>query len=239
MDERIESYFNKTLDEQEKQRFELEMDEAPELMEDIAFYIQAKTAAQAAHKNLELERKHKQWTALPSDHKPNLLLYFKIAAAAVLLIISSLFFYNRLTKDQVASEASSYIAQNYNALPVLMGDQEKILQLAVSQYNQKKYAVAIASAGEFLKSSPMDPEGLKLMGFANLQMKNYNMAITYFHRITVQSNLHENGGAFFEALTYLMRNDKKDKEVARNLLKKIVSENQVGKTQAIEWLEKL
>jgi FimV-like protein len=50
--------------------------------------------------------------------------------------------------------------------------------------------------------------------------------------------LYSNPGQFYKALALLLRNESGDKDQAKELLQKVIDEDQEGSKMAQEWLEK-
>ncbi|SEA50724.1 hypothetical protein [Pedobacter hartonius] len=236
MDERIESYFDSTMDEQQKSRFEKDMDQSPELLDEIAFYLQARISVQDGSGTTTLQEKHREWTSIPAAKPDRFGLFTGIGIAAAILVILGLYFLNNNLSPGLPQQASVYLAQNFTSLPVQLGNRDDQLQAAILQYNESGYAAAQQSADAYLQHHPNDPEGLKIRGFANLQLKHFDEAIADFNRITVQKELYQNPGKFYAAISHLLRNQPGDERKAKGLLEEIIRENQTGKAKALEWL---
>jgi|GEM_PF-876545 len=237
MDERIEEYFDHKLDEQKKRSFENEITASPELRDEIAFYLQVKTAARQDDRETELLRKHQLWTTLESPVNKNPWL-IRIGVAAVLLLAACLFLFRNVTQTNLQQEAISYVEQSYSSMPVLMGPSKNQLQMAIDFYNKRDYYSSIHSAESYLKSHPLNPEALKVIGFADLQLKKYDLALIAFHKITLQESLYQNPGKFYEGIVYLCRNAGNDGVRAKKLLQDVIDSSQEGKIEALKWLRK-
>jgi tetratricopeptide (TPR) repeat protein len=236
MNERIEKYFESSLNVSERQAFETSLANDEEQLDDIAFYLKAKCAAQISARDLKLMEKHKEWSSLPVEDKSKWHVPAWISIAAMLMVVLSvLFFFNPL-KPRITSRAEEYINQNLKQLPVQLADSQNLLQLAISNYNKAAYELALNNAEEFLKLNPKDPEALKVAALASLQMKEYEQAISYCRKISIQTGLFDNPGKFYEALTYLSRNGPSDELRADRLLQEIIDHNEAGKQDAMKLL---
>ena len=238
MDERIESYFDSKMDEQEKDRFEKDMDQSPELLDEIAFYLQARISVQDEARAATLQEKHREWTSIPAAEPGRPGLFAGIGMAAAILVILGLYFFNNNLRPGLPQQASVYLAQHYHTMPVQLGNGDDALQTAILQYNKSGYGAALQSADAYLKNHPNDPEGLKIRGFANLRLKHFDEAIADFKHVAMQKGLYQNPGKFYEAMGHLLRNQPGDERKARALLEEIIRENQTGKAKALEWLGK-
>jgi len=238
MDERIEDYFESKLDEHQKKSFESDINQSPELLDEIAFYLQVKTAARQDGRDTELQEKHARWRSLDPPVKQSAGMLVRISIAAVLLIAVGLFWYLNTTNDNLHQQALSYVEQSNSTMPVLMGASDDQLQKATALYNKKDYPAAILFTESYLNTHPLDPEGLKIIGFSNVQLKKYDQALAAFHQITLQRNLYQNPGKFYEAMTYLCRNGSDDELKAKKLMQELIDNNQEGKSEALKWLEK-
>jgi len=238
MKERIEDYFDAKLAEAEKRQVEADLVTDSDLADDAAFYLQARVAAQeAAHESL-LKEKHQQWSNLSGHRAKRLSLNNWIGIAAIgLLLILSVFYFNNPFQKNLSQQAEDLLANNLNELPVHLGEEETSLQSAIQAYNKQQYAQSTEIADSYLVTHPQDPEALKVLGLAYLQLRAYEKALPYFQQLSAQTALYSNPGKYYEALTYLLRNGSGDEETARKLLNEVVSNNLTGKQEALKLLE--
>lgn len=232
MDERIERYLESTLTASEKQDFERALHTNPSLSDDLAFYIKAKLALQES----ELSRKHQEWSSLESAGKkgmvePNWLMI----AAMLILVLGLLLFFNPF-RQSPEDRARRYVSEDLKILPLQLSSTTDTLQLALARYNQGNYDDAIRMAVLVLQKNQSDAEALEVIGLASLQKKDYEKALYYFHRISIQKTLYSNPGRFYEALTYLNRDAKSDQARAIELLRDIVRNDEAGKAKALKIL---
>jgi len=238
MEERIEHYFDAKLTEAEKLQFEADLAANAALADDSAFYLQTRLAAQqVAHEDL-LKEKHQQWSDLNKESPKSLSRNNWIGfAAAVLLIILSIFYFNNFYQKDLSLRAKKYLALNLKELPLHLSDEEQSIQEATLAYNQQKYKESITSAATYLIKHPTDAEALKVIGLAQLQLQKHDEALAYFRQLTAQTQLYSNPGKYYEALTYLLRNQPGDQETARKILNEVIEKNLEGKQDALKLLK--
>ncbi len=238
MKERIEHYFDAELTEAERRQIEADLATDIDLADDTAFYLQARIAAQqAAHENL-LKNKHQQWLSL-SERQPRHLSrnnWISIAAA-VLLVILPIFYFNNPFQNDLSTRAEYFLTNNLKELPVHLGDEEAFLQNALQAYNQQHYAQSIEAANTYLAQHPQDAEALKVLGLAQLQLRAYDKALSYFQQLSAQTQLYSNPGKYYEGLTYLLRNQPGDEDMAKKLLNEVITNSLEGKQDALKLLE--
>lgn len=238
MEERIEHYFDAKLTEAEKQQFEADLVANTDLADDTAFYLQACLAAQrVAHEDL-LKKKHQQWNALAKDSPKALSRNSWIGiAAAVLIIVLSIFYFNNSFQKDLSVRAENYLVNNLKELPLHLSDEEQSLQGAIQDYNRQKYKESIVSAVAYLIQHPADAEALKVIGLAQLQLQKYDEALSYFQQLAAQTQLYSNPGKYYEAITYLLRDQPGDQETAKKLLNEVIERNLEGKQDALKLLK--
>lgn len=238
MNERIEQYFDAALTEAERKRLEADWATDPDLADDTAFYLQVRLAAQQiAHETL-LKKKHEQWTNLTlNSSKPFMPKRWLGIAAAVLLLFFSVWYFNQSFQDDLSGRAKDYVGHQLKELPLHLGEEEQLLQQAIASYNQQQYHEAIRLTQSYLARYPQDVEAWKVIGLAQLQGGAYTEALYQFHRLGDQTQLYNNPGKYYEALTYLLRNAPGDEEKAKKLLQEVVDKNLEGKQDALKLLK--
>ncbi|MGN7202737.1 tetratricopeptide repeat protein [Pedobacter sp. SAFR-022] len=236
MDERIERYLESTLTASEKQDFEHALHTDPTLSEDLAFYIKAKLALRDASRRSELSRKHQEWESLGSASERGMFESNWLAIAAVFVLVLGLLLFFNPFHQSPEDRARRYVSKDLKILPLQLSSTTDTLQLALAKYNQGNYDDAIRMALPLLQKNQNDVEALEVIGLASLQKQDYEKALHYFRRISIQKTLYTNPGHFYEALTFLNRNVKTDKVRAIELLRDIVRNDEAGKAAALKLL---
>ena len=234
--EYIDAYFNGELNESERQQFEEEcrMDEA--FAQEVAFYITARSAAREAL----LEQKQQWQTGIANTRKkvPNksvVLQWLPYAAAACLLFAIAFYaFSNSKTPQRLAS---NYIKENYAELNQTMDASRDSMQLGIAEYNNKNYQRALVLFDGVKNKDSANSDSKKYAGLAYLQLNNYDKALQCFTELSALKVIY-NAGDVLQATTLLQRNAPGDKERAKGLLKKVVTEHEVGSDVAKKILAK-
>ncbi|NHE58502.1 tetratricopeptide repeat protein [Cyclobacterium plantarum] len=162
--------------------------------------------------------------------------FMGIAAALVLIVVSYVVFVGKgpANMNQTAEE---YFASNLLQLGQTMGSSQDSLQLGIAAYNKKEYDLAQAYFEGLLEKEPENAEVLKNLGLAQLANGEYDNAIAQFERLSQRDDLLNNPGLFFHAITLLIRNEKGDREMAKDKLEQVVAAQSEGSRLAAEWLE--
>jgi len=239
MEERIEDYFQKQLSDSEREQFEKDLKTNPEFAESVAFYLMVKSEAEKSARDKKLAEKHLQWQNLVAD-KPDTrirkLVYY--AAAAIILIAFGLgwYFLNANVKSR-EELANVYVHENFSILAVQMDGEIDSLQQAINAYNNGEYGSAENRIDAILASDPKNAEAQKLAGIVSLRLKNYDKAITCFHKLGEQKDLFSNPGKFYEAIALIQRGLPLDKKAADRLLGEVIDGNLEGKEEAVKWVK--
>jgi hypothetical protein len=222
---KIEQYYNQTLSETERRTFEQELKTNPALAEEVAFWAQARVAAQAeAHARRKEE--FAQLRQLSQKTKQRSLWYTYAAVASVVLVlgISWLIYKSQITnyESQISKEwAATYIEKNFTTLSTQMGNGTDSLQMGVSTFNSGDLTKAQAIFDAILKRDSSNAEAQKYAGIVAMRRQDYDQAIKHFHALGLRTDLVANPGKFYEALALLRRDLPLDKSKAENLLKEI------------------
>jgi len=227
--ERIENYYSNAISGEERAAFENDLKTNTALATEVAFYIQAKQAAQAeAH-----ARRKAEWAVLGKSlqkTKQRSLFYRYAAAASVVLLIGLgwLLFqsadgYNPLRGQGGFNKdwAATYIEKNFATLNTQMSSNADSLQMGVNSYNTDNLEKAQGIFDQLLQRDSGNAEAQKYAGIVSLRRGDYDQAIEHFHRLGLRTDLIANPGKFYEALALLQRNLPLDKKAAENLLKEV------------------
>lgn len=163
--------------------------------------------------------------------------YAGIAAALVLIIVSYAIFIGSGPAD-LNQRATEYYASNLQVLSQTMSVPDS-MQLAISAYNDKEYDLAQNYFEELLERNPSDAEVVKNLGVTHLAKEEYQQALNYFEQLAQRNELLNNPGLFLQALTFLIRNENGDREMAISKLKQVVATQSEKNEMAAEWLEEL
>ncbi|MEA5260101.1 hypothetical protein VB264_20050 [Arcicella aquatica] len=235
--ERIESYFNHTLSEEERQLFEKQLATDKELADEVAFYLNTKIAARENAKEKRKlafeELRKKLSTTRKIGFNPWTM---GIAASIFIALITWVLVQNNTGNP--AEIADGYIQEHFENLPVKMDGNADSLQMGVRSFNKKDYSDAKLIFDDLLVRNPDAPEILRVAGITELKLAHYAKAAEHFHELGTQTNLFANPGKFYEALS-LMKIEPFDKKTVEGLLKEVVNNDLEGKEKAIEILKQL
>ena len=239
--EYIESYFQETLNENEKRSFEKRCEQDEDFAKEVAFYL---TTRQALREEL-LTQKQAEWKEqenheeeLPSIAPAKRSIFrtwVTYAAAACLLLAVSVYLFERSSSAQQL--AANYVTTTYSQLGQIMGPRTT-MATGIEAYNNKDYNKASQVFEEVAKNDTANSYAIQYAGLAYLQVKNYDGALAKFDALSRMS-LFSNPGDFLKAVTLLERNQAGDKDEAKLLLQKVVNGNEDGSEEAKEWLKKL
>ncbi len=241
MDNRIESYFGKTLTGEERAQFEKEMRENPLLAGEVAFYLATRKAQAEGARQEMLEARHAEWQRLMEDEddakdegsRP--LKLWWAAAAAVAALAIGLAWYLNSSGPSYERLAHEYVSTELQTVNVRMDGTADSLQLAARLFNDGSLEEARRVTDGLLAKDPDHAETKKLAGIVSLRMKDYDKAIEHFQQLGAREDLFSNPGKFYEALARLERNGPGDKEKAEELLKEVLEKGLEGKEVVETW----
>lgn len=208
--EYIDNYLANRLSAADKLAFEQRLANDAAFAEDVAFYANTK----ALEREKVLSEKHAQWNKKPSGTVLNFRL-LSAGLAATLLLVMGWWLYVQNTKPDLNQLADSYIKDNLSTLPVKMDAKEDSLELGKQMYNDGKYLEAKAI---FDKLS--EPKALEYAGLSALKAKSYPEAEKAFDKLAQNTDIIENKGKFYLALTYLVQGKRQKAEVLLDEIKK-------------------
>jgi tetratricopeptide (TPR) repeat protein len=240
--EYIEAYFTQSLGDEERKAFEVRCGQDEAFAGDVAFYLTARSAA----REVLVEEKQKIYAAdddakmeRPKAAAGKRIAFRKwmlyAAAACIILFAGFYFIYQSPAPQQLANK---YIQENYAILSQTMDASRDSLQLGIAAYNSQDYQRALVLFEGINQHNPAGSDAKKYAGLAYLQTKNYDKALERFKDLSAMKGQYSNSGDFLQAVTLLQRNHPNDKEQAKQLLQKVVQENEEGSNQAREWLDK-
>ncbi|HEX5152229.1 MAG TPA: tetratricopeptide repeat protein [Parafilimonas sp.] len=238
--EYIESYFQQTLNSEERAAFEVRCERDEAFAKDVAFYI---TARQALREEL-LEQKIGEWkkeVAIEEEAAPVISMVKRkttfgrwaayVAAACVVLAVSVYLFDARTTPQKLAA---AYVN---NTLSQTMDASRDSIQLGIAAYNDQEYDRALQLFEGVEQRDPSNSDAKKYAGLTYLQKQDYDKALQQFDELA-NMKVFSNPGDFLKATTLLLRNKQGDKEEAKALLQKVVNEKEEESQKAEEWLKK-
>lgn len=236
--EYIEAYFSHTLNSEERGAFELRCVQDEAFAKEVAFYL---TTRNAARELLMAEKQkyaglHQSTTTAAPVKKLVLRKWIAYAAAAcIILFVGSYFIFKSPDPQQLANR---YIEENYTLLSQTMDASHDSLQLGIAAYRRKDFEQAIVLFEGVRQRDPQNSDAKKYAGLAYLRLNNYDKALECFKALAAMNGLYSNSGDFLQAVTLMKRNRAGDKEKAKQLLQKVVRDNEEGNQQAKEWLDK-
>ncbi len=228
----IEDYFNGLLTTEEQQAFEKRLVEDTQLAEQVGFYLS--TIHSIREPFVQQRKQHFRNLYQPAAPVVSIRKYWIYAssAAAVLVVAALLFF----RSSSPVSLADDFIQKNIRELSVKMGAGDS-LERAKELYNLNKLQESLVIFRALSRDS-LPTDALKFSGFVYLRQQNYDKAVSCFQKME-SSQLQNNPGAFYHALTLMKRNEKGDKEAAKTLLKTVVDNQLAYAEVAAGWLQKM
>lgn len=220
--EYIDDYFAELLPESEREIFNNRIKSDDEFAKEVALYLQVK--------KLGLLEKKKQFQELnKSLNKQSSLLVVKglgsIAAAAILIIgLWTLFFNNTQTPQEYAQ---NYINEKLITLDTDMSASQDSQSKAVEFYNQKKYLEALSQLKDI-----QSPQALEYRGLCYLQLKQFDLALESFKKLSENNDILQNKGYFYQSLVLIEMGNITEAKTILDTIK--TKPNVFGKTEALE-----
>jgi tetratricopeptide (TPR) repeat protein len=245
--EYIESYFTNKFPAEQAEEFEKRIESDPDFAEEVAFYLSVHRVARELAETEKKEHFKKLYQSQSAEEQisvrkistasPVRKLVYYISAAAVIagIIYGTYTFTNTVSPQQLASR---YEKENLQNLGVTMSTRADSIQTGISLYNDGRYQESLTHFETIIRSDTSSTDALRYAGCSALQLKQYDLALTWFKKLEKQS-LFSNPGALLEALTLMLRSHPGDIDTAKELLQKIVANNLEGKETAQDWLKKL
>jgi tetratricopeptide (TPR) repeat protein len=242
--EYIDDYFAGNLNPEERKNFETQMQQDKNFAEQVAFYLAAKQALRE-----ELANEKKEWFRELASRNVDLsvrtrsaqvrkMWVYRLAAAAV--FVGVVFFGGSLLFQGSTSStalADKYISNKLEDLGVKMAVTPDSMQQGKNFYNVGKYDSALQMFQAIIQGDSSKYEAKQFAGIVCLRVGDYNKALQYFQQLEKYS-LEVNPAVFYQAITFMKRNQPGDKETARQLLERVAKEHLAGDDVAPEWLHK-
>lgn len=220
--EYIDDYFAELLPESEQEIFNNRIKNDDVFAKEVALYLQAKKLG-------HLEKKKQFQELNKSLNKQSSLSVVKglgsIAAAAILIIgLWTLFFNNTQTPQEYAQ---NYINAKLITLDTDMSASKDSLSNAVELYNHKKYSEALSQ----LKNI-QSPQALEYQGLCYLQLKQFDLALESFKKLSENNDILQNKGYFYQSLVLIEMGNIKEAKTILDTIK--TKPNVFGKMEALE-----
>ncbi|WP_298355335.1 hypothetical protein [Runella sp.] len=226
MYETIDNYFEGRLSATERAAFERKLEQDKALADEAAFYLSTK----AALKEQSFQKRHAEWTKARPVQPLRWQWTSGVAAAMVLLIAV---WYVVIPSNHTLQEyAEVYIEENLMQLNTHLDTTADSLQTAIDYYNHQKYREALSIFTRLARANPRI-RAYEYEGLTQLQLKNYDAALVIFERMAADTELLENRGKFYAALTYLKKGNN---STAQRLLEEVITQDLAGKSEAERWL---
>lgn len=230
--EQIEVYLNNKMSLSERQDFENQLSINKELVEELAFYLQAK----ASNQEIAREKRKTEFEELrtkitnrsPRKIKP--LIWISGLAASVIFALG-FWWFSQINVSNPTVFTDAYIREHFEILPVKMDGISDSLQMGLRLFNERKLSKAQLIFKDILRKENSDSEATKYAGITALRLKKYGEAINYFQLLANQKNLYSNPGKFYEALTLTKQQPMNKKEIEK-LLKDVIDNNLEGSEEA-------
>lgn len=234
----INDYFNGALPPEEKSLFDKRVVEDPAFAESVSFYL---TAGEAARKDLRDERiKRFRELSLPSEQKTPISIIRTLRpwlTAAAVFVISVMGWFT-LRPVPINSLADRYIKDEFATLGPTMGTQNDSIQMGIAYFNKGKLDSASIVFQNILSRDSSLIEINTLEGKTLTRLGQYEKALVYFQKTASDKTAFDNPGVFYQAVVLLKRDGPYDREKAKILLEKVVSNNLTGAETATKWLKK-
>ncbi len=240
--EYIDSYFQQQMNEDERKVFESKCENDTAFAQEVAFYI---TARQSLREEL-LQQKQTSWHTkkiiddlpfIPTLKKSLANRWITYVAAACLVLAASVYFFE--TNPSPKKLAENYIKTNYSNLSLTMSGDRDSITLGMAAYNNKNYDRALQLFKSVEQKDESNSDAKKYAGLTYMQKEEYDSALQQFDALSNMKGLFSNSGDFFKAIALMGRNKPGDKEKAKQLLQKVLSEKEEGSEKAAEWEKKL
>ncbi len=238
--DKIEAYLARTLPLEEREAFEKEMDENPELQLEVekhrelhAVFADEDTMA-FKQQLIEISRSIREEEAAAASTFKTTSRFLKIAASIALIIgIGSAIWYTYTIQDQNNDLYAAYYSR-YPVEDVTRGDKDNVLKNILKDYASGAYKNVIDS----LENSNLKESNQRLkiyLGNSYLQTENPKDAITQFASITPSSRYYEIA-QWYLSLAHLKKNQPKQ---SIKTLKNIIEFNGSYKRKAERLLKEL
>jgi tetratricopeptide (TPR) repeat protein len=220
----IDSFFNKELDQNEKEVFEARIKADELFAEEVAEYVKTKYAFKKVSNDLKKEEFNQ---ILKSKQRIKVSLKYWLAAASILIV--SVFSWWFVSKPNLETLAANYTSEKLSQLSSNMAGNTDSFQKGIQSYNIGKYE----EAAEIFKGINT-PDAIANTGLSYLKMAAYEKAIEQFEKLEKMSLL-ANPGSFYKALTLIERNKNDDLQQAKILLEKVKTEKLEGWQEIEKW----
>ena len=240
--EYIDSYFQQTMNEDERKVFEKKCEEDESFAQEVAFYIMTRDSLREEL----LQQKQAAWRVksiiddlpfIPTLKKSFANRWITYAAAACLVLAVSVYFFE--TNPSPKKLAENYIKTNYSNLSLTMDASRDSLQLGIDAYNNKQYDKALRLFKSIEKTDTQNSDAKKYAGLTYMQKEEYDSALLQFDALAKMKGLFSNSGDFLKAVALMGRNKPGDRDKAKMLLQKVLSQKEEGSDKAAEWEKKL
>lgn len=240
--EYIDSYFQQTMDANERETFEKKCEDDEAFAKEVAFYILTR---ESLREEL-LQQKQSLWRAkkitddlpfIPTIKKSLGNRWVTYLAAACLVLAVSVYFFE--TNPSPKKLADNYIKTNYSNLSLTMDASRDSLQLGIDAYNHKDYDRALRIFKNIQKNDAQNSDAKKYAGITYIQKEEYDSALQQFEALANMKGLFSNPGDFLQAIALMSRNKPGDRDKAKMLLDKVLTEKEEGSEKAAELEKKL
>ena len=235
----IDSYFKGQLNAEEVREFELRIEQDPVFAQDVAFYVSASGMLQEEAQSATRERFSELEAMQPVKMKQTLvrkMVYWMAAAAISIGFIFRMFFMQTSTFKM----AEKFIAAEMTIdTAITMGPSlDDSMLMAKNYFFTQKYTDALKVYDALMISYPGNYELIINAGISALKAGNTEVAIGYFKKYE-EINLFADNGKFYYAVALMKRNQKGDRERAKEMLKEVVKNKYTNHEIAANWLNKM
>lgn len=244
--ERITAYIDGSMQPAEVFAFEKDLETNSELKEQLLLYQEleqtlGRSGAEIKKENelrntlsgISKEFKTPAKTVRMKDYK----FWLSVAAGFIILFVSYFLLNDKPDTNTLYAEYAVHypLSMNRGGGDSIPDAQKKLLQNAVSDFNNKNYAKALESLNPLLALDSADTELLLASGICNMETGKFNKALQIFSTVENKSSLFSARAKWYIALTMLAQ---KNTEACKKILQTIPPDADTYK-QAQELLEKL
>lgn len=238
--EYIDNYFKGEAPPDQKLQFEQRVLVDKEFAEEVSFYLSTiqvlRDENAVQKKKLFSEIYHGAPPVRQITPVRRLWPYVASAAAVLIAVFLGLYIFMQPEPSKLADD---YLKEHLQTMSMEMGSNADSIQQGKDLYNNKDYQASLQMFELIMQNDTANYEAKELAGIVALKLKDFDKALLYFQQEAKNNNLHVNPGKFYQALTYMKRNQQGDEELARNLLQEVVNKKLAYSEDAVQLLEKL
>ncbi|MCK9205769.1 MAG: hypothetical protein M0P66_01535 [Salinivirgaceae bacterium] len=239
--QKILNYLYGEMNPQEKNSFEQELEQDRHLRNELKLHEEIDKAINKEIKvqqfRMKLEGIHQQEFGAKKEKVLNIQNKWYWAAASITVFSGTAVYTLMKSANSTDRLFNRYYEVWQPGLTTRGVETESELMNIYQLFESKKYEETIWAINQMDKSTQHSPKIMLLKGCTLMELNEFDHAIEVFNHFDSDSyTLYTDAGKWYKALCYLK---KEDTDKARNLLGKIVEEDNTYSKEAIELLKKL